>query len=158
MCQHKTLQDYFFTRFEQVKGDLITSEQVEEISDLNLPAEELREKICEIIERDGYSPTLDYLVGLCNQFTTTKVVINPLSLRSDTRRPSEYLSKFPSGSILYDYSSEQVIYNCLVILAKTGNTFRPLTFEEYQKVRKEDGCFSINERPHFDRVQKYLTE
>jgi len=76
MCKHKKFQEYFNTRFEQVKPDL-TEEQVAEISDFNLPAEELREELCEIIERDGYSLTLDYLVGLCNQFTITTVIINP---------------------------------------------------------------------------------
>lgn len=153
MCKHKQFSEYFNTRFEKVKIDL-TQEQADEISDLNLPAEKLRERICEIIERDGYSLTLDYLVLLTNQFSKTTVIINPVA---HTMKPSDFASKCPKNSILQDGNAEQVAQNCLCILARTGDVFRFLTFDEYQKEREKDKRFHLHEKVYFDKVQPYLT-
>lgn len=153
MCKHKNFQEYFTTRFDQVKNDL-TETQVKEIEDLNLSAEALREFLCELIERDGYSTTLDYLVGLTNQFSKTTIIINPVA---HTMKPSDFASKFPMNSILQDGNAEQVAQNCLCILARTGDIFRLLTFEEYQREREKDKRFHFHEESFFHKVQPYIT-
>ncbi len=43
----------------------------------------------------------------------------------------------------------------MAILARTGNEWRSLSWEEYRTERQKDGNFSEEERPHFDQVSKY---
>ena len=69
-------------------------------------------------------------------------------------KPSNFTSK-PFGSVLQNAESEIVARNIMVILSRTGNTFRNLTWEEYKKERLQDGDFSQNEYEHFQSVIDY---
>ena len=62
---------------------------------------------------------------------------------------------FPSDSVLRNYESEKIAHNIMVILARTGNTFRDLTWWEYRAERQADGHFTESERIYFDRVIGY---
>lgn len=59
------------------------------------------------------------------------------------------------NSVLQKSEAETVARNIMVILARTGDYFRNLTWQEYKKERKKDGNFSENERSYFDQVIKY---
>lgn len=69
-------------------------------------------------------------------------------------RPSDYTS-IPMGSTLQNFQSEMIAKNIMVILSRTGNTFRPLSWEEYKEERLKDTGFSEIEKPVFEKVIKY---
>ena len=48
-----------------------------------------------------------------------------------------------------------VARNIMTILARTGNTWRELTWEEYKQEREKDGNFTMCEQSFFDRVKGY---
>ena len=50
---------------------------------------------------------------------------------------------------------ETIAQNVMVILKRTGDEFRPLTFEEYKEERMKDENFSEKERAYFDEVIKF---
>jgi len=58
----------------------------------------------------------------------------------------------PWGSMLQNSESETVAVNIMVILKRTGNTWRKLTWDEYKKERLKDGNFTENEKPCHDKV------
>ena len=66
-------------------------------------------------------------------------------------RPSMF-SKFPSSSVTGNHESEQIATNIMRILKRTGDTFRPLDWEEYKVERLKDGHFTERERGYFDAV------
>jgi hypothetical protein len=69
-------------------------------------------------------------------------------------KPSDF-TNHPHGSVLSNYESEQVARNIMVILARTGNKFRVIAWDEYRDERKKDGNFSEKERGYFDRVSGF---
>jgi hypothetical protein len=69
-------------------------------------------------------------------------------------KPSDFMS-FPSCSEEQNYESEMIAYNIMVILKRTGNTFRDLTWEEYKTERLKDKDFSEKEKPIFNKIIKY---
>ena len=71
--------------------------------------------------------------------------------------PSKYRS-FPSGSIFQKWEAEMIFRNIIVILWRTGDTWRPLSWEEYMKERKKDGNFSYAEKEYFDQVVGYTND
>jgi hypothetical protein len=46
--------------------------------------------------------------------------------------------------------------NIMVILKRTGNTFRPLSWLEYKAERTKDGNFYEIEKGYFDKVIPYF--
>lgn len=68
--------------------------------------------------------------------------------------PSDFKT-FPNNSVLYHYESEEVARNIMSILARTGDTFRGLTWWEYRAERQADGHFTESEHEHFDKVLAY---
>lgn len=66
-------------------------------------------------------------------------------------KPSDFL-EFPSASIARKYESEQVALNIMVILERTKNKFRKLSWREYKAQRLIDGHFTEGEKSHFDKV------
>jgi len=62
---------------------------------------------------------------------------------------------FPSSSVLQKCEAEQVACNVMVILYRTGNTFREITWEEYRTERKKDKDFTSTEEFYFDQVLPY---
>jgi len=61
----------------------------------------------------------------------------------------------PMGSVSKNWESEKIARNIMVILSRTGNEWRPITWEEYQAERRKDGGFSESEKLYFDRVISY---
>ena len=68
--------------------------------------------------------------------------------------PSDF-TVFPTDSVKQNHQTEQIAINIMVILKRTGDTFRPLDWEEYKKERLEDGHFTESERGYFDKVIDY---
>ena len=66
-------------------------------------------------------------------------------------KPSSFL-RHPYDSILHNSESETVARNIMVILSKTGNYFRLLSWEEYKEHRMKDGNFTQSEKHYFDKV------
>ena len=63
----------------------------------------------------------------------------------------------PSDSVLQKTEAEIIARNIMVILERTGNTFRELSWAEYAKERKADGNFTSSEWKHFDKAVRYCT-
>ena len=66
-------------------------------------------------------------------------------------KPSNF-TKFPNDSVKQNHQSEQIAVNIMVILKRTGDTFRPLEWEEYKFERQKDGQFTESEKGYFDSV------
>lgn len=69
-------------------------------------------------------------------------------------KPSNF-TDFPFSSALQNCESETIARNIMVILKRTGDTFRSLTFKEYQSEREKDGDSDSNEKKYFDKVIDY---
>jgi hypothetical protein len=74
-------------------------------------------------------------------------------IKSLTRgsKPSAF-SSFPYSSIFGECNCEVIAQNIMVILKRTGNAFRLLTWKEYSKERKQDGNFNTREERFFNKV------
>lgn len=66
-------------------------------------------------------------------------------------KPSNFTS-FPYLSILKDSDSETIARNIMIILERTGDEFRPLSWEEYREERLKDRNFSNREKAIFEEV------
>lgn len=64
-------------------------------------------------------------------------------------KPSDFASIYPWDSVFQNAECENSICCIMNYLAETGDEFRPLTFEEYQK--KQSGA----DRDRFNKVIKY---
>lgn len=69
-------------------------------------------------------------------------------------KPSDFLAQ-PFDSVYRKSETETVARNIMVILSKTGDTFRCLTWDEYKEHRQKDGNFSDKELAHFDDASPY---
>ena len=70
-------------------------------------------------------------------------------------KPSNF-TRHPWNSVMQECGHEVVAQNIMVILKKTGNTFRELSWDEYKKARIRDGSFCEgSEKYCFNRVTKY---
>lgn len=69
-------------------------------------------------------------------------------------KPSNYVVH-PWGSVLQNSESETIACNIMTILSRTGNTWRPLTYEEYRTERLKDGNFSGIEESYFNKIMPY---
>lgn len=69
-------------------------------------------------------------------------------------KPSDFMTH-PFASVMQNAESEIVARNIMAILSRTGDTFRPLTWEEYKTERLKDGNFSENEESYFIDVIGY---
>ena len=70
-------------------------------------------------------------------------------------KPSNFTS-VPMGSVLQEYDHELMACNIMIILERTGNVFRDLSWDEYKKERLKDGRFDENSEKYcFDRVIDY---
>lgn len=61
----------------------------------------------------------------------------------------------PIASVLRKSEAETIARNIMVILERTGNTFRNLSWEEYKEERLKDGHFTESEKKYFDQVIDY---
>ncbi len=71
-------------------------------------------------------------------------------------KPSEFL-KHPYDSVLKKNESEVVARNIMVILSRTGNEFRSLSWDEYKSERLKDGNFTESEKQYFEAVCNYCS-
>lgn len=71
-----------------------------------------------------------------------------------SRLPSTFTT-LPSDSVLQKTEAEIVAVNIMVILKRTGNKFRDLSWEEYKSERMKDKEFSQDEYQYFQRVIGY---
>lgn len=70
------------------------------------------------------------------------------------KKPSDFL-KHPYDSVLQHTEDEVVARNIMVILKRTGNTWRPLSVDEYEKERMKDGGYTGLEIRSFEKVRSY---
>jgi len=61
-----------------------------------------------------------------------------LALDTTDMKPSDFIL-FPKNSLVQKTEAEYVARNIMIILARTGNVFRPLEWKEYKKERTKDG-------------------
>lgn len=70
-------------------------------------------------------------------------------------KPSDFSNLRPLSSVLGKSEYETIALNIMVILKRTGNEFRELSYEEYESERKKDGNYSKIEYMYFESVAKY---
>lgn len=77
-------------------------------------------------------------------------------MTTEAKRPSDFM-KHPFDSVMQNCESETVARNIMVILSRTGNTFRDLTWREYKKERSKDRDSDAvdMEKGYFQDVIKY---
>ena len=74
---------------------------------------------------------------------------------AEKTKPSAFAGTFPFSSVLQDTQSEVVAKNIMVILSRTKNKFRSLSWKEYEAERKKDKEFTGREKEYFKKVQFY---
>ncbi len=70
--------------------------------------------------------------------------------------PSDFTIR-PWNSISRNRECEIVAGNIMVILERTGNTWRQLTWEEYMAEREKDGNFTMKEKTSFEQIVQHCT-
>jgi len=68
--------------------------------------------------------------------------------------PADFI-KHPWDSVLRKTDAEVVAVNIMVILKRTGNTWRDLTWEEYCTERFKDGGLTLAEQDYFTQVIRF---
>ena len=66
-------------------------------------------------------------------------------------QPSDF-TRTAFDSVLKNSECETIARNIMVILSRTGNQFRLLSWDEYKEQRTKDGNFTESEKQYFDRV------
>lgn len=72
-------------------------------------------------------------------------------------KPSNF-TKQPIASVLQKSEAETIARNIMVILKRTGDSFRPLSWDEYKAERLKDGHFTESEKRYFDQVIGYCSD
>ena len=84
------------------------------------------------------------------------------------KHPSQIKHILPMGSVFRKIEYEVIARNICKILARTGDTFRELSWEEYRAEREKDAAadsnnkigakFNISEKYYFDDVAPYFKD
>ena len=69
--------------------------------------------------------------------------------------PKDFSKASPFSSVTQKSECETIATNIMVILSRTGDTFRELSWDEYKEERQKDKNFSEGEKGFFDRVIDY---
>ena len=69
-------------------------------------------------------------------------------------KPSNF-TRIPMNSVLGKYEPELIAANIMVILKRTGDQWRDLSWDVYKTERLKDGNFSNGEKFYFDQVIPY---
>jgi hypothetical protein len=69
-------------------------------------------------------------------------------------KPSDFTTH-PYSSVFMKSEHETIARNIMVILERTGDEFRDLSWEEYIQEREKDGNFSTGEQKFFNDVKPY---
>ena len=72
-------------------------------------------------------------------------------------KPSDF-TKQPMASVMRKSEAETIARNIMVILKRTGDFFRPFTWDEYKQERLKDGHFTESEKQYFDQVIGYCLD
>jgi len=72
-------------------------------------------------------------------------------------KPSVLAKIQPMSSITQKSEYETIATNIMRILARTGDTFRSLSWREYKKERLKDKGFEEGEKGYFNRVKYYCS-
>jgi len=59
------------------------------------------------------------------------------------------------SSVFMKSEHETIALNIMIILKRTGDKFRKLSYKEYETERLKDGNYSKVEKVYFDQVIKY---
>lgn len=70
-------------------------------------------------------------------------------------KPSDYYLVYPTSSRFKDGQCEIVAENIMIILQRTGDAFRELTWDEYAAERIKDTDFTQEEKIYFNKVKRY---
>lgn len=67
-------------------------------------------------------------------------------------KPSDFIT-WPWSSVKQNSECEQIAKNIMVVLKRTGDTFRPLTWEEYKSdIETRERTVPDSEKAYFDNV------
>lgn len=72
-------------------------------------------------------------------------------LRGEEMKPSDF-TNLPTNSIIRKLEVEIVARNIMIILSRTGNIFRSLSWDEYRQERLRDDNFTEEEKKYFNEV------
>ena len=72
-----------------------------------------------------------------------------------TTQPSDLIKKYPFESVFGKAEYETIALNIMRILERTGNTWRKLSYDEYETERLKDSNYSKQEEMYFEQVLKY---
>lgn len=72
-------------------------------------------------------------------------------------KPSNFLAH-PYDSVFHNMETEIVARNIMVILARTGDSFRRIEWGEYEAERMKDGSFTYGEASMFEKVRDYCVD
>lgn len=61
----------------------------------------------------------------------------------------------PMNSVKQKSEAETVARSIMIILARNGNEWRLLGWDEYEAERRKDGHFTMSEQPYFNDVVMY---
>jgi len=71
-------------------------------------------------------------------------------------KPNSF-TKHPFDSVSQSYNSEVIARNIMIILSKTGNEWRRLTYQEYKCYRLKEGNWTPAESLYFEEVLPHTT-
>jgi hypothetical protein len=90
-----------------------------------------------------------------DSLTITIETITPIKdTEKETLTPKDFKAQ-PMGSVLQKSEYETIARNIMVILERTGDKWRELSWEEYSKERTIDGDFNSGEESFFKGVVGY---
>jgi hypothetical protein len=78
-----------------------------------------------------------------------------MSKDQTTVLPSDLIKEYPFESVFGKSEYETIALNIMRILERTGNTWRKLSYEEYETERLKDSNYSKQEEMYFEQVLKY---
>lgn len=139
------------------------SEPAKDFIDEILPSN-FEDKVIEFFKKNGYNINeMNLSVAMMKQTFSYRLACVKAKydneLLASELSPEDFTS-FPDTSVANDFKKEQVAQNIMIILARTGNKFRLLSWEEYRKGMMEESAmgdivFSESDRPHFEDVKMY---
>lgn len=77
-------------------------------------------------------------------------------MKQKIMNPSDF-TDYPWSSIMQKSEHETIACNIMVILKRTGNKFRKLSWKQYKQERLKDGNFSDGEKTFFNAVVDYCS-
>ena len=76
-------------------------------------------------------------------------------METTTLTPKDFATIFPLRSRFGKAEAEMVALNIMVILARTGNIWRKLEWNEYTRERVKDGALTDSDQYYFEKVVEH---